>query len=156
MDEKRELLRHTLAALAYRTARVLDGAPDHFAGFAGTGRMPVQILAHMGDLFDWALSAAIGQERWHVSQPQAWTDEQQRFFQSLQAFDSFLASDGPLHIPVERLLQGPVADALTHAGQLAMMRRLAGSPIHGENFVVADIEVGRVGADQPPAVQPFK
>lgn len=150
------MLRHTLAALAYRTARALDGAPDHFAGFAGTGRMPIQILAHMGDLFDWALSAAIGQERWHVSQPKAWADEQSRFFQSLQAFDSFLASDGPLHIPVERLLQGPVADALTHTGQLAMMRRLAGSPIRGENFVVADIEVGRVGADQPAAVQPFK
>ena len=75
MDEKRELLRHTLATLAYRTARVLTGAPDHFAGFAETGRMPVQILAHMGDLFDWALSAAIGQERWHVSQPLPWADE---------------------------------------------------------------------------------
>jgi len=156
MDEKRELLRHTLAALAYRTSRALDGAPDHFAGFAGTGRLPIQILAHMGDLFEWALSAAIGQERWHVSQPLAWVEEQRRFFQSLQTFDSFLASDAPLHVPVERLLQGPVADALTHTGQLAMMRRLAGSPIHGENFVVAAIEVGRVGADQPAAVQPFK
>jgi len=156
MDEKRELLRHTLAILAYRTTRALDGAPDHFAGFAGTGRMPIQILAHMGDLFDWALSAAIGQERWHVSQPLAWADEQHRFFQSLQAFDSFLASDTPLHVPVEQLLQGPVTDALTHAGQLAMMRRLSGSPIRGENFVVADIQVGRVGADQPAAVQPFK
>ena len=156
MDEKRELLRHTLATLAYRTARVLNGAPDHFAGFTGTGRMPVQILAHMGDLFDWALSAAIGQERWHVSQPLPWADEQHRFFQSLQAFDSFLASDTPLHVPVEQLLQGPVTDALTHTGQLAMMRRLSGSPIRGENFVAAAIEMGRVGADQPAAVQPFK
>lgn len=155
MDEKRELLRHTLAALAYRTARALDGAPDHFAGFAGAGRMPVQILAHMGDLFEWALSAAVGKERWHNSQPSQWKQEQQRFFQSLQAFDSFIASDGELKAPIERLVQGPVADALTHVGQLAMMRRLSGSPTRGENFYVAAIEAGNVGADQPAAVRPF-
>jgi hypothetical protein len=156
MDEKRELLRHTLAALAYRAARALDGAPDHFAGFAGAGRLPVQILAHMGDLFDWALSAAVGKERWHTSQPSQWKQEKQRFFQSLGTFDAFLASGGPLQAPVERLMQGPVADALTHVGQLAMLRRLSGSPIRGENFYIAAIEAGQVGADQPAAAQPFK
>jgi hypothetical protein len=156
MDEKRELLRHTLAALAYRATRALEGAPDHFAGFAGAGRMPVQILAHMGDLFDWALTAAVGKEKWHASQPSVWKQEQQRFFQALQAFDSFLASDGKIHVPIERLMQGPVADALTHVGQLAMLRRLSGSPTCGENFVAAAITVGQVGADQPAAAQPFK
>jgi hypothetical protein len=156
MDEKRELLRHMLASLAYRAARALDGAPDHFAGFAGAGRMPVQILAHMGDLFDWALSAAVGKERWHASQPQVWRDEKRRFFQSLQAFDSFLASDGELKAPIERLIQGPVTDALSHVGQLAMLRRLSGTPIRGENFYVAAIALGQVGADQPAPVQPFK
>jgi hypothetical protein len=156
MDEKRELLRHTLAALAYRTARALEGAPDHFAGFAGTGRMPIHILAHMGDLLDWALTAAVGKERWHTTQPTAWQQEQQRFFQSLQTFDSFLASDGEIHAPIELLLQGPVADAFTHVGQLAMMRRLSGSPTRGENFYLAAIKVGQVGADQPAPVQPFK
>ncbi len=156
MDEKRELLRHTLATVAYRAARALEGAPDHFAGFAGVGRMPVQILSHMGDLFDWALSAAMGQERWRATQPRAWTEEQQRFFQSLQTFDSFLATGGPLHASVERLLQGPVADALTHVGQLAMLRRLSGSPTHGESFFDSDIKAGVVGADQPAAVRPFK
>jgi hypothetical protein len=156
MDEKRELLRHMLATLAYRAARALDGAPDHFAGFAGAGRMPVQILAHMGDLFDWALSAAVGKEQWRTTQPQKWKQEQQRFFQALGTFDAFLASGGELKVPVERLLQGPVADALTHVGQLAMLRRLSGSPTHGENFVVAAIVVGQVGAVQPAAAQPFK
>jgi hypothetical protein len=156
MDEKRELLRHTVAALAYRAARALEGAPDHFAGFAGAGRMPVQILAHMGDLFDWALTAAVGREHWHTSQPSAWKQEQQRFFQSLRAFDSFLASDGEIQAPIERLMQGPVADALTHVGQLAMLRRLSGSPARGENFAVAAIAAGQVDADQPAAVQPFK
>ena len=156
MDEKRELLRHTLATVAYRTARALEGAPDHFAGFAGAGRMPVQILSHMGDLFEWALSAAMGQERWRATQPRAWAEEQQRFFESLQTLDAFLATGGPLHAPVERLLQGPVADALTHVGQLAMLRRLSGSPTHGESFSDSDIKAGQVGADQPAAVRPFK
>jgi hypothetical protein len=156
MDEKRELLRHALATLAYRATRALEGAPDHFAGFDGAGRLPVQILTHMGDLFDWALSAAIGQERWHATQPRAWAEEKQRFFESLQTFDAFLATGGPLHAPVERLLQGPVADALTHVGQLAMLRRLSGSPTQGESFFDSEIKVGQVGADQPKAVRPFK
>ena len=156
MDEKREMLRHTLATVAYRAARALEGAPDHFAGFAGTGRMPVQILAHMGDLFDWALSTAIGQERWQASQPRPWAEEQRRFFESLQTLDSFLASDAPLRAPAERLFQGPMADALTHVGQLAMLRRLSGSPTRGENFFVAEIKAGQVGADQPAPARPFK
>ncbi|MGD0902016.1 MAG: hypothetical protein ABR924_03645 [Terracidiphilus sp.] len=155
MDEKRELLRHALATLAYRAARALEGAPNHFAGYDGAGRLPVQILAHMGDLMDWSLSTAMGQERWHTTQPRGWAAEQQRFFQSLQAFDAFLATGGPLQAPVERLFQGPVADALTHVGQLAMLRRLAGSPIRGENFFVASIAAGQVGAEQPPPVKTF-
>jgi hypothetical protein len=156
MDEKRELLRHTLATLGYRAARALEGAPDQFAGFTGASRMPVQILAHMGDLLEWALTAAAGKEHWHAARPSQWNQEKQRFFQSLQALDSFLASDETIHASIERLMQGPVVDALTHVGQLAMMRRLAGCPFRGENFYVAEIAVGRVGADQPTAVQPFK
>jgi hypothetical protein len=155
MDEKRELLRHTLATVAYRTARALEGAPDHFAGFSAAGRLPVQILAHMGDLFDWALSMAMGQERWRDTQPRAWAEEKQRFFESLQTFDAFLATGGPLHAPVEQLFQGPVADALTHVGQLAMLRRLSGSPTRGENFFVADIKAGQVGAEQPAPLKTF-
>jgi len=155
MDEKRELLRHTLATVAYRAARALDGAPDSFAGFDGVGRLPVQILAHMGDLFDWALSTAIGQESWHNSQPRAWIEERERFFQSLKSLDSFLASDQPLKAPAERLFQGPVADALTHVGQLAMLRRLSGSPIQGENFYIAEIETGQVSANQPAPRRTF-
>ena len=156
MDEKRELLRHSVATVAYRAARALKGAPDHFAGFDGAGRLPVQILSHMGDLFDWALSVAIGQEQWHGTQARGWAEEQQRFFQSLGAFDAYLASTEPIHAEMERLFQGPVADALTHVGQLAMLRRLAGSPTRGENFFVAAIGVGQVGAEQPAAVEPFR
>ena len=154
-DPARDLLRHTVSALAYRASRALQGAPDDFAGFAGAGRLPVQIVAHMGDLFDWALSMAVGQEQWHNSLPRPWAEEQQRFFGALKAFDDFLASEAPIQASIERLYQGPIADALTHVGQLAMMRRLAGSPIRGENFYDAAIEVGQVGAEQPAAVAPF-
>jgi hypothetical protein len=156
MDEKRELMRHVLATVAYRAARALDGAAEGFAGFDGAGRTPEQILAHMGDLFDWALSMAKGDQRWTPVPPRGWAEEKQRFFAALTAFDAYLASDQPVHAPLERLLQGPVTDALTHVGQLAMMRRLAGSPARGENFYVAAVAVGQVGAKQPAAVKPFK
>jgi hypothetical protein len=156
MDENRDLFRHALATLAYRTARALENAPASFAEFDGAGRRPIQILAHMGDLFDWALSMAQGKPAWHNSQPLTWAAEQQRFFAVLSAFDQYLASDAPIQAPVERLLQGPIPDALTHAGQLAMLRRLAGAPIRGENYYIAAIAAGQVDATQPAPVQPFK
>jgi hypothetical protein len=155
MNESRELLRHTVATLAYRAARALGDAPNRFATFDGCGRQPIQILAHMGDLFDWALSAVQGSERWHNAIPLPWPEETARFFAALQKFDDYLAGDAPLHIVAEQLFQAPIADALTHVGQLSMMRRLAGSPIGGENFLVAKIAVGHVNADQHMPVQPF-
>jgi len=156
MNEQCKLLRHTVASLAYRAARALDGAPDTFANFYDCGRQPIQILAHMGDLFDWALSAVQGSERWHNSTPLLWPQEKARFFATLKAFDDYLASDQPVHAAAESLFQGPIADALTHVGQIAMMRRLAGSPTCGENFFVAKVVAGQVGAHQPAAVQPFR
>lgn len=155
MNEKRELLRHTLATLAYRAARALDGAPDSFALFDGCERQPDQILAHMGDLFDWALSIAQGSQRWHNSTPLPWSEEKARFFATLQAFDAYLASNAPLQASAEALFQGPIADALTHTGQLAMMRRLSGSKIPGENYFVAQIAGGQVNANQPAPVKTF-
>ncbi len=156
MDEKRALLRHTVASLAYRASRALENSPESFATFDGAGRQPAQILSHMGDLFDWALSIVEGSQRWRNSEPLDWAGEQQRFFAALQVFDAYLASGEPLHAPIEQLFQGPVADALTHVGQLAMLRRLATCPTCGENFFVAAITAGRVGADQAAATQPFR
>src|SRR4029077_7768672 len=101
-------------------------------------------------------SSVQGSERWHTSKPLPWPEEKERFFASLKAFDDYLASDAPLHAAAESLFQGPIADALTHVGQLAMQRRLAGSPTRGENFFVATIAAGQVDADQPAAVQPFR
>ena len=156
MNSDREQLRHTLATLAYRASRALEDAPESFATFTGGGRQPGQILSHMGDLFDWALSMAEGNQRWQNSQPLPWYDEKQRFFASLAAFDACLSSGETIHAPLERLFQGPVADALSHVGQLAMLRRLAGFPIQGENYYVAEISTGRVGADQAAPIKPFK
>ena len=155
METGRAALRHLLATLAYRATRALENAPDSFAHFDGGGRQPIQILAHMGDLFDWTLSMAQGNPRWSNSKPLKWREEEQRFYSALSQFDDFLASGAPLQAPMERLLQGPVADALTHVGQLDMLRRMAGWPTKGENFYVAEIAAGRTGSDQPAAVKTF-
>jgi hypothetical protein len=149
------MLRHALAALAYRAQRTLENAPEAFATFAGAGNQPAHILAHMGDLLDWALSMTQGQPIWNNSQPLPWAAEQARFFQALTAFDAHLASGQPVQAPADRLLQGPVADALTHVGQLAMLRRMAGCPTRGENFFVAEIHPGQTTAEQPAPVMPF-
>ncbi len=149
-DTKREFLRHTVATLAYRGGKTLREAPENFASFrvSERTRTPAQILAHIGDLLDWALSLAIGEQKWNNSTPLPWEQEVARFFDALKRFDDYLASEAALGRPCERIFQGPIADALTHVGQLAMLRRLAGSPVRGENYHRAEIKIGRVGTDQ--------
>jgi hypothetical protein len=154
-DPKRDFLRHTLATLAYRGGKAVRNAPAEFADFQGAGRRPVQILAHIGDVLDWALSMAMGKREYTESQPLIWDKEVDRFFSALQRFDDYLASAEPVHAPVEKLFQGPIADALTHVGQIAMMRRLAGVPISGENYYVAEMAVGRVGPQQAAPKRQF-
>lgn len=155
MENPRELLRHTLATVAYRATRALEGAPEEFAHFDDAGRPPIQILAHMGDLFDWALSMAQGRPQWHNSVPMEWAAESQRLFAALQAFDAYLESNEALGAPMDRLFQGPIADALTHVGQLAMLRRMAGCKIRGENYYVAAVAVGQVGTAQAEPIRTF-
>ena len=151
------LLRHTVATLAYRAGKALRGAPPEFASYraAPTSRTPAEILAHMGDLFDWAVKMADGKHEWHTSQPLPWDQETARFFAAIEAFDRRLAAEQPLAYPAEKLFQGPIADALTHTGQIAMLRRMAGCAMRGENYVKASIAVGRVGADQAAPVLEF-
>lgn len=148
----RELLRHSLATIAYRAGKIIRDAPQGYVDFeAGKNcRTPIQILAHISDLHDWGLSMAKGQPAWHDTAPVSWPDEVQRFFDSLKRFDDFLAGPEPLQASPEKLFQGPLADALNHVGQLAILRRLAGVPIRGENYYKADIAKGRVGKDQAP------
>ena len=156
-DSARELFRHALAALAYRAGKVLRDAPESFASFAAgdAGRTASQIVAHLGDLMEWARSMAEGSQKWNDSKPLEWKKEVERFFTALKAFDNYLASDKEIHAPLEKLLQGPVADALTHVGQLAMMRRMAGTAMRGENYYAAEMVVGRVGLDQAAPKRSF-
>lgn len=156
-DPKRELLRHALATVAYRGGKAIRDAPENFSTFhAGEGvRTPGEILAHIGDLVDWGLSISMGKQRWHNSKPLPWEKEAERFFVALKNFDDFLASNEALHASPEKLFQGPIADALTHVGQIAIQRRIAGKPVKGENYYVAEVIAGRVGAEQAKPKREF-
>ena len=151
------MLRHTLATLAYRAGKALRGAPADFSGFAPApgSRTAGQILAHLGDLMDWGESIARGRQSWHNAPVQSWDADVARFFAALARFDDAVADLDPDDPLEPSLFQGPVADALQHTGQLTMMRRLAGAPIRGENYFVAEITTGQVGADQPPPKREF-
>ncbi len=155
-DPKRDFLRHVAATLAYRGGKALRDAPPSFAGFrAGdTTRTPAQILAHIGDLLDWAITLGHGEKTWNETAPQSWDADVNRFFAGLSRLDAFLSQE-ELQCEAERLFQGPMADALTHVGQLTMLRRMAGAPIRGENYFRAEISAGRVGAAQTPPRREF-
>ena len=157
-DPSLQLLRHTVATLAYRGGKAVRGAPTDFQRFqAAPGtRTPGEILAHIGDLLDWAVALADGKHVWHDSRPLPWEEDIARFHRALEAFDTRLANGQPLGFSAEKLFQGPIAGALTHVGQIALLRRIAGAPIRGENYFRAQIEAGRVGQAQAAAVQEFE
>jgi hypothetical protein len=157
MDDKRALLRHAVATVAYRGGKAVRGAPAAFASFSGDNseRSAVRILAHIGDLYDWVLSQAQGTEAWHDSPPLDWDREVERFFAALLRFDAYRASDAPLAVPHEQLFQGAIADSLTHIGQLAILRRFAGVKMKSENYSKAEIVAGRVGPEQTPPRREF-
>ncbi len=150
-ESARGLLRHALATLAYRAAKACRGAPHGFATFraAPDSRSAGEILAHLGDLIEWVDSHARGAQRWTTSTPASWDEDVSRFHRALQRLDDYLATGAPLHADPTRLFQGGIADALTHVGQINLLRRLAGSPVRGENYAQASIAIGTVGPTQP-------
>ena len=157
MSDATVSLRHTLATLAYRGGRAIRGASPGFGDFkAGpTTKQPVEILAHIGDLMEWALSHVTGKQAWKNEPPRPWDKEVDRFYATLKALEDRLAGPEPIQCSPERLFQGPLADALTHVGQISMLRRLAGCPAGGENFFVAEVVEGRVGPEQAKPVFEF-
>jgi hypothetical protein len=152
-----DLLRHTVATLAYRGGKAVRGAPAEFADYLPMpgGRTPVQILAHIGDLFDWAIGLADGKHAWNNAPPLPWDQEVARFFSRLETFDQRLSNGEPLGTSAQKLFQGPIADALTHVGQLTMLRRMAGCKMRGENYFKADIATGCVGTQQAAPIAEF-
>lgn len=158
-NNTRAVLRHLLATLAYRAAKVLREVPPSFAEFSAgpNWRRPVLIVAHLADLMAWGVKLAQGEYVWRADGTNDWNTEVRRFFDGMAALDRILASDARLSLSrcTEMLIQGPLADALTHVGQLAMLRSAAGNPIRPESFARAEIVAGRVGPDQVPAVREF-
>lgn len=149
MDVKREVLRHVVATVAYRGGIAVSGAPEDFAAFriGGDVRTPGDILAHIGDLLEGSLYLLKGELVYLTSSPLPWGEEVSRFFSAAKRLDEYLESDAPLACPVEKLVQGPIGDALTHIGQIVMLRRLAGSPARAESYFTAEIVPGAVNQD---------
>jgi hypothetical protein len=156
VDDKRAMLRHFLAALAYRTQKALRGAPEEFADFqAGAdARTPRELVRHMASVLGYARTFFVGGV-FRAEPLASFADEVERFHAVVADLAHHLAAGTPLaELTPEQLLQGPFADAMTHAGQIAMLRRLAGSPVASENFIFADISAERLGSDQPLPVAP--
>jgi hypothetical protein len=148
-----------LATLAYRGGKTIRGAPEGFASFRAEGSLntPVLLLAHIGDLIEWAHRWCRGEEQsYKVSEPLDWNGEVKRFYGSLESFDQYLASAGSLQTDLEGMFQAPIADALTHIGQLALLRRMAGDPVPGEAYRLAEIVAGRVGPEQAKPGREFE
>jgi hypothetical protein len=149
LDPKRDVLRHLLATVAYRGGIAISDVPENFAVFqvSETARTPGELLAHIGDLLEGSLYLVKGELRYLTSTPLPWSEEVSRFFSAVKQLDSYLESDSPLACPVEKLIQGPIGDALTHVGQIVMLRRLAGKPVRANSYFTAEIVAGSVTAE---------
>jgi len=157
MSDARHLIRHTVATLAYRADKVLRGVPDGFADYrlSSSSRTPLEIVSHLGDLVEWGDRMANGEYRWAPGQSADWKSACDRFFNGLLALDASLETSTLAEYPAETIFQGPIADALTHVGQLAMLRGAFGAPIRPESYARAQIQVGRVGTEQSDTRKEF-
>jgi len=155
--DQRDLLRHTVATLAYRAEKVLRDVPAEFAGFhiSPASRTPLELVGHLADLMEWATRMAQGEYRWAAGPAGDWTSACDRFFAGLRSLDQALETTTFEAHSAGMIFQGPIADALTHVGQLALMRGAAGAPVRPESYARAEIHTGRVGRDQSAARKEF-
>lgn len=157
MTDKRSLLVHFLAALAYRTQKALRGAPPEFAEFRAMKdvRTPAELVRHMTSVLGYSRTFFVGGNYWPDPLP-TFDDEIARFHEMLELLAQHIKDGDQLQdgITEERLLQGPFSDAMTHVGQLAILRRMAGNPVPPENFVVADVNPERLGPEQAEPASP--
>ncbi len=154
----RDFLRHTLATLAYRAAKTLRDAPDSFAEFKldENSNTPHVIVSHMGNLMAWMETMIQGDPKWVTAPMSDWQADCSRFCDNVRRVDDLLSTDADIGFDLKLMFQAPVADALTHVGQLAMLRRLEGSKMKSEVYLKADIQIGRVGPDQTPIDPEFE
>ena len=157
MSTDRDLLRHTVATLAYRAEKVLRDAPEGFANIrvSSSSRSALEIVSHLGDLIQWAERMANGEYVWAPQPASDWTAACDRFFALLREFDAALAKTDFEKFAPGVIFQGPIADALTHVGQLALMRGVAGSAVRPESYARAQIEAGKVGREQSSTRKEF-
>ena len=150
------MLRHLVATVAYRGGVAVVDAPESFAEFRAheTTRTPGELLAHIGDLLEGSLHLLKGEMVYLTSTPLPWKDELKRFFSAVKNLDSYLASEASLACPVEKLVQGPIGDALTHVGQIVMLRRMTGNPIRPAAYFTAEIVAGEI--DEESLCSEFK
>jgi len=143
-DSKREALRHLVATVAYRGAVAIADAPENFAEFRvhNETRTPGELLAHIGDLLQGSLYLSKGELVYLSSSPLEWTEEVARFFSAIKQLDAYFASESEIACPIEKLIQGPIGDALTHVGQIVMLRRIAGRPVQSARYFEAEIVPG--------------
>jgi hypothetical protein len=138
------LLRHLVATLGYRGRKAISGADAGFATLqVGQGiRTPLEILSHISHLLARSVEIMGGAA---PSSPHAasWDEEYARFLAVLAGLDRELTKCTLGPAIEKKLLQGPLSDAMTHIGQLAMLRRWAGDPLPGERYTEAPIEAGR-------------
>lgn len=155
--DERTFLRHVVATLAYRSEKVLRDAPPGFEAhrIGEKSRTPLELVGHLGDLIEWALSLADGQWLWKAASRGDWNSDVERYFDALSRLDARLAASTALGHPAQQIFQGPLADAFTHVGQIAMLRGHFGAPVRPESFAKAEIRIGRVGRDQSTARKEF-
>lgn len=156
--EAQRLVRHFLAAIAYRAQKAMRDAPASYWQFESGNRTrpPAALLRHMTSVLGYARTFVVGGhypvDPDPLPTPEA---EQERFHSMLTAVSDLIAPDGTLGtLSAEQLLQGPLADVMTHVGQLAMLRRLAGTPVPPENFIFAAVDARNLSAEQPAPARP--
>ncbi len=159
MNDKANMVRHFLAALAYRFHKAVNKAPKDFYKLTpGSGiRTPLEIVHHMNGVLGYGkvVLETGDTDYWYANAKHDWDGEVQTLHKTLESLDALLENAISIEDEkLQRLLQGPLSDAMTHVGQLAMLRRIANSPLPGENFYKADIRVGRVSEKQPDPVSP--
>jgi hypothetical protein len=158
LSGRRELLRHAVATLAYRAQKALDKPPVGFADFrvSPASRTPLEIVSHLGDLMRWAERMARGEYKWTAEPATDWQTASDGFFAGLAALDAALQTATFTEYAPEVVFQGAIADALTHVGQLTLLRGAAGAAIRPESYARAEIEAGRVGRNQSATRREFE